>query len=539
MALAVCDKQTIRSSFVVELTLVRVHVAIRLYSLNFKRGEQNFSFFSSAMDSRIIICGAGFSGICMGIKLLENGFTNFTILESATAVGGTWRDNTYPGAACDIMSHLYSFSFYQNPKWSETYSGWHEIKSYLNDCVDKFGLRRFIEFDKEVVTAKFCDEPSGGDAACWLVEVQGEAVARRCRFFISAAGPLSRISIPKFKGMDRFKGPSFHTGRWRSDVDLSGKRVAIVGTGASAIQIIPEIVPLVKELTVFQRTASWVLPKGEDKYPNWMKSAMSWLPPLLWLSRLMVYVKHELITFCFLSVPSLFQAGEIQVRKGIAKFARGNDEKRRLLTPAYAMGCKRVLLSNTYLPAMCSDKVTIVPQTIDSIDETGVVTVDGKHHDADVIIFATGFQVTDISSMHGVVGTRGVDIRDAWRDGGQAAYYGSFVHGYPNFFMLLGPNSGLGTNSVVFMSECQVNLIVRLLKRAASQGKTRIHVRQSSQVAFNTRVQSALKGTLWLSGCSSWYLDKHGRNTSTWPYSTLRFWLETAWARIDSNFLVE
>lgn len=493
------------------------------------------------MDRRIIVCGAGFSGICMAVKLQEGGFTNFQVLEAADSVGGTWRDNHYPGAACDIMSHLYSFSFYPNSEWTQTYSGWKEIRQYMERCVDHYGIGQRMEFGKEVLMATYighqADQVARHGGAQWLVQVKGEEAPRACDYFVSCAGPLSRISVPDLKGASSFAGPMFHTGRWDHSVPLEGKRVAIIGTGASAIQVIPEVAKVAKSVTVFQRTAAWVLPKVEKTYSGWYRALLRWVPLLLWWSRFMIYVRQELITLVFTTFPTLVQRLESQSKRFIAKASNGSEEKRRLLTPTYRMGCKRVLLSNTYLKAMCQDHVAIVPTTIDRIDPTGVVTVDGTHHDVDVVVFATGFQVTDVTTMHGVVGKHGEDIRSVWSSHGQSALYGTFAHGFPNFFVLVGPNTGLGTNSIVFMIECQVQLIIRALKAAAAKRAVTIEARADVEVKFNERLQKQLKGTVWLSGCRSWYLDKDGKNTTLWPFSTVRFWWETSTISLEKHLL--
>jgi cation diffusion facilitator CzcD-associated flavoprotein CzcO len=473
----------------------------------------------------IVIVGAGFSGIGMAIKLRQAGFTDITILEQAASVGGTWRDNTYPGCACDIMSHLYSFSFYQNPNWSASHGSWDEIQKYLEDCVDHFGIRPLIRFSTEVESCDYINDNTGGFQ--WSVKLKGNAEPLLCHFLVAASGSFSRISMPKFPQVNGgFRGPAFHTGRWDHSVSLEGKRVAVIGTGASAIQVIPELVKVAGQVKVFQRTPAWVLERNYVTYPEWQKKMYRYFPMMLWLSRFLIYMIHEVIT-SLVKYPSLFQHGEDLSKKLLEKQV-ADPQRRALLTPTYKFGCKRMLVSNTYYPAMASDKVTIVPDSIEAIAPNGVVTTGGQEHEVDVIVYATGFEVTDVSGMHPIVGRTGDDIRTLWKAKGQYAYLGTFVSGFPNMAFMLGPNSELTTNSAVFIIECQANMVVRLLNSMSRNGLRQIEVKKDVETKFNHRVQEALKGTIWLTGCRSWYINEQGRITTIWPFTTLRYWWESA-----------
>jgi cation diffusion facilitator CzcD-associated flavoprotein CzcO len=487
---------------------------------------------------KVVIIGTGFSGIGMAIKLRQAGFTDITILEQAASVGGTWRDNTYPGCACDIVSHLYSFSFYQNPNWSQNYSGWDEIQKYLEDCVDHFGIRSSIRFNAPVAACEYLnDSADGDDGYLWSVTVKGDATPIRCHYLISASGVLTRPSVPKLPQLHGggFGGPSFHTAQWDHTLELEGKHVAVVGTGASAIQVIPEVVKVAKHVTVFQRTPPWVIRKRNGAVPHWKRLMYKYFPPLLWMRRLSWYLDAELSTYLIAAKPNIFRMAEKSAKKHMEK-AVNDADRRAQLTPTFHIGCKRILLSNTYYPAMARDNVTIVSDSIEGVSPQGIVTVGGQEHKVDVIIYATGFEIHDLQGTPAIVGRNGRDLRQEWAEEGQHAYYGTFVHGFPNYAVLLGPNTGLGTNSIVYMIECQINLVVRMIQHMQRKRLRQVEVKRNVEAEFNSRIQIATEASVWNSGCRSWYLDGRGRNTTLWPFTTLRFWWETT--RIGSDAFV-
>lgn len=348
-------------------------------------------------SASVIIVGAGFSGIGMAVQLQQAGITDILVVEQAGAVGGTWRDNTYLGAACDVMSHLYSFSFFPNPNWSASYSGWEEIRQYLDDCVDHFRIRPLIRFHAEVASCEYLNDSTANDGFQWSVKVKGDAAPLRCHFLIVASGVFSRVSIPKFPQLrGGFQGPAFHTGRWDHNIDLRGKRVAVIGTGASAIQAIPELVKVAGSVTVFQRTPAWVMERDDVTYPEWQKKMFRHIHGTLLFSRFLKYARHEVVTALFVNFPVVFRLVEIMAKRFLQQQVK-DPERRALLTPNYRIGCKRILVSNTYYPAMANDRVNIVSDSIEGIAPHGVVTADGTEHQADVIIYATGFEITDVT----------------------------------------------------------------------------------------------------------------------------------------------
>ena len=463
---------------------------------------------------RVAVVGSGFSGLGMAIRLLQEGIDDFLVFERADEVGGTWRDNTYPGCACDVMAHLYSFSFAQNPHWKTTFGSQAELFDYLRACADRFGVRPYLRFGHDVLAARW-DERTRR----WHIETtHGDYTAR---VLVTGTGYLSEPSIPALPGLETFQGTVFHSSRWNHDHDLSGDRVAVIGTGASAIQLVPEIQPEVSRLDLYQRTPPWVGPK-HDK-PN--RALQSWLlrtvPGYQNLRRHWNMWGREVLAFA-MARPKVMLKMQQMASKNLAQGVT-DPQLRARLTPDYIMGCKRILFSNTYYPALCQPNVEVVTDGIDHIRPSSIVAADGREREIDTIILATGFRATDRPVAQRVWGRDGVKLGDVWRDG-MSAYLGTTVAGFPNMFMLLGPNTTLAHSSQVVMIEAQIAHVLDALKHMEKRGLASVEVRPEAQAAFTERVDSHLDGSVWnTGGCRSWYLDGNGRNTSIWPTYTWRF----------------
>ncbi|XID74106.1 flavin-containing monooxygenase [Alkanindiges sp. WGS2144] len=468
-----------------------------------------------------VIIGAGFGGLGMAIRLLQEGRKDFVILEKASNVGGTWRENTYPGAACDVQSHMYSFSFAPKTDWSKRYAERPEIYNYIQETTEKFGLRPYIRFNVDVTGAAF-DEPT----ARWTLNLKdGSSIV--AKFVILASGPLHVPQIPDYKGMDKFKGKIFHSAQWDHDYDLTGKKVASIGTGGSAIQYIPEIAPIVEQLDVYQRTPAWVIPRDERKYGMLDKKLFEKLPLARKLHRARLYWSNESRV-----APIFHPKVMATAQKGIELFIRYQIKDKELakkLTPNYVMGCKRILISNKYYPAFTRKNVNLILDSIQEFTETGIITKDGKHREADCVILGTGFIVDPRIYMKDFpcTGLDGRNLMDDWKDGAEA-YYGVSVNGYPNLFQLVGPNTALGHNSIIFMIEAQANYILDAIKNVERKGADYLDVKSEVQAEFNEKIQEKLVGTVWQNGgCVSWYQQADGKNFTIWPGYTWRYWLET------------
>ncbi|MGH9039381.1 MAG: flavin-containing monooxygenase [Acidimicrobiia bacterium] len=465
---------------------------------------------------QVVIIGSGFAGLGMAIRLREAGF-EVVVLERAGDVGGTWRDNTYPGAACDVPSHLYSFSFAPNPDWSSSFSPQHEIQDYLRNTADRFGVRPHVRFGTEVRSARWTAER-------WEVETTSGSYS--AQFLISATGALSDPSLPDLPGLDRFTGTAFHSARWRHDHDLSGERVAVIGTGASAIQFVPQIQPHAGRLSVFQRTPPWIVPRWDRRFTRAERWMFRHVPALQRLARAGIYWSREAYVFGFAFNPRLMKAAETVARTHLRRQVP-NPGLRSRLTPDYTIGCKRILISNDYLPALAQPNVDLVTAGIAEVREHSIVTADGAEHPVDTIIFGTGFHVTDIPVASRIAGRDGVLLSEHWRDG-MHAHRGTTTAGFPNLFVLVGPNTGLGHTSQVVMIESQIAYVVDALRHAGARAAATVEVRPEAEADWNERVQAGMAGTVWTTGnCASWYLDPSGRNTTLWPDFTWRFRRET------------
>ncbi len=462
-----------------------------------------------------IIIGTGFGGIGMAIQLQQAGMNNYLVLEKAADVGGVWRDNQYPGAACDVPSHLYSFSFAPNSTWSHKYARQDEIHGYIRRCADRFGVTPQIRFRCEVVSASF-----DAAAGCWQVLVDnGETYSARA--LITAMGQLNRPAFPAVPGIDSFRGEVFHSARWRKDIDLRGKRVAVVGTGASAIQFVPAIVPQVQSLVLFQRSAPYVIPKPDRGYNALEKIAYAQAPRLLAGSRSWQYLSHEYRALAFTSIHSFLAAPLREFRRQLKRQV-SDPVLRDQLTPTDPIGCKRILLSNDYYPALAQPHVSVVNGAVQSVDASGITGADGVRHEVDVIIYGTGFKATEFLAPLHITGLDGRVLADVWRDGAEA-HLGIAVSGFPNLFMLYGPNTNLGHSSIIFMLESQMAYIRQCLGKLRDERLRYLDVRPEVQAGFSEEIQTRLRGSVWQKGCHSWYVNEHGRNVTNWPGFTAEY----------------
>lgn len=468
---------------------------------------------------RTIIVGSGFAGIGLGIRLKQAGLSGFTILEKSDRLGGTWRDNTYPGAACDTPAFSYCFSFEQKTDWSRKWSPQPEIRTYLEHCAEKYGLLPHIQFETEVAAARF-----DADAGLWRVRTTaGEDL--EAEVLVSSVGQLNRPFLPEIPGLDRFRGASFHSARWDHDVALEGRRVAVIGNAASAIQFVPRIAPRVAELTIFQRSANWMIPRFDRAYSDAERRRFARHPRLARLYRWWIWLQHELRypvfrRNAFLS-RRLERLAEKSMRAQVADPALQDE-----LVPDYPIGGKRILISDDYYPTLNRENVRVVTDGIDRLTETEVVTKDGDAHPADVVIFGTGFQSTSFLAPMRIEGLDGRSLAGEWKDGAQA-YLGLTVSGFPNFFMTYGPNTNLGHNSIIFMLECQVGYILQCIQALEERNLAWLDLREEVLAAYNAELQRELAETAWAATGRSWYKNEAGRITSNWSGTTTRYWWRT------------
>ena len=466
----------------------------------------------------VAIVGSGFAGLGAAVRL-KQAHREFVVLEKANDLGGTWRDNTYPGCECDVPSHLYSFSFALNPDWSQSFSPQEEIFDYLRKTARDFGIVDRIRFGTAVLDARWDDE-----AGKWRIRTsRGDLSAN---FLIAGTGGLSEPSIPKLPGLETFEGATFHSATWDHRHDLTGKRVAVIGTGASAIQFIPYVQQRAEHLTVFQRTAPWVLPRRNRDIGDRERWIYRHVPFAQRLVRTLIYWGRETWVIGFRK-PDIMRFPEKQARALLRKQIP-DKELRRKVTPNFRLGCKRTLLSNDYYPALTQPNVHVETNRIVEVQRDSIVTEDAdgnrSEHPVDTIIFGTGFHVTDPPVAQHVFGRDGRSLAEHWLDGGMSAFHGLMVTGFPNMFFLVGPNTGLGHNSIVLMIETQVRYIVDALKQMKRRGLRTIEPKPEVQGAYNVKLQRMLGGTVWnAGGCSSWYLDEAGRNTTLWPTYTWAF----------------
>jgi cation diffusion facilitator CzcD-associated flavoprotein CzcO len=476
----------------------------------------------------IVIVGSGFSGLGMAIRLKQEGVDDFVVLERADEVGGTWQANTYPGCACDVPSHLYSFSFAPNPEWTQTYSPQPEIWDYLRRTADEFALRPHIRLNTAVESATWLE-----DERRWELETpQGTVVAR---VVIAGMGPLTEPRIPDIPGLDTFEGATFHSARWDHGFDLAGKRVASIGTGASAIQYVPAIQPQVEQLHVFQRTPPWVLPHSNRPITDRERRLYRAVPASQRLVRGGIYAGREVLVLGFVKRPRVMRFLERVARRHMhGQIA--DPALRAKVTPDYTIGCKRILPSNRWYRTLTKPNVELVTAGVREVRARSIVDADGMERPVDAIVFGTGFHVTDIPAAQRVRGRGGTLLDDIWH-GSPRAYLGSTIAGFPNLFFLLGPNTGLGHSSMVYMIESQIAHVMAALGHMRERGAETIEIRPEAQDRYNAELERRMPGTVWSSGCASWYLDHTGRNATIWPDWTWRFRRRAAELRTDDYAL--
>lgn len=463
----------------------------------------------------VAVIGSGFGGIAMGRALKRMG-RRFVILEAADAPGGTWRDNCYPGAACDVPSHLYCFSFLANPDWGRKYSPQVEIQRYLVDSVARLGLDSHLRLGARVTRASF-DE--GG--TFWSLDIAGGR-RLRARHVVAACGQLRNPKLPEIEGRDSFAGQAFHSSRWPKDLSLDGRRVGVIGSGATAIQIVPAIAGRAAHITMFQRTPNWIIARKDRAYSSLERWAFTYLPGWQKLYRAWIYWNFEMRWPAFSKNSRLRPFLERRARRYMREQLAARPDLWEKLTPDYPMGCKRILISDDFYPALTRSDVTLETRRIARIEPQGVRLADDALVPLDVLVFATGFRADDFVAPMEVRGRDGRSLAQVWEQG-PFAYNGIAVPGFPNFFLLYGPNTNLGHNSIVFMLEQQIAHITRLLRTAERRGVTRIEAHEDAAEAFRAEMRRALRDSVWLAGCGSWYLSADGSSPTNWPHSTLSF----------------
>jgi len=463
----------------------------------------------------VLIIGAGFAGLGTAIQLRKQGIIDIVVLERGTEVGGTWRDNQYPGAACDIPSNLYSFSFARNPQWSRGYSGSREILGYIRHLANHYKLMPMIRFGHNVEALAWDDR-----LGLWTITLSGREPVQ-ARSVVMAQGPLSNAGFPNIRGIDAFKGHKIHSARWDHDYDFTGKRVAVIGTGASAVQIIPELVKVADKVKVFQRTPGWVLPRADYAAPEWTKQLFKHLPASQTAVRRAMYWIHESMAFGMIWNTPMTRALEMlgtRFREHQVKDAW----MRRQLTPDFRIGCKRVLMTNDYYPALQKPNCELITWPIANLSEKGIRSVEGLEHQVDCIVFATGFEVSKNGAPFKITGIGGRQLNDEWARGAQA-YKSVNVSGYPNLFITFGPNSGPGHNSALVYMESQIDYITQAIGMLVKESVRVLDVRSDAQARYNAVIQKRLAKTNWNSGCKSWYLTEDGFNATMYPGFATQF----------------
>lgn len=457
----------------------------------------------------IAVVGGGFGGVGAAVMLKREGYEDVTVFEKGERVGGVWQHNTYPGAACDIPSHLYEYSFAPN-SWSRRFSPGPEIRAYIEGVARRFGVLDRVRTETEVKGARWIEERRK-----WQLETS--AGPHEADLLVTACGQLSVPKAPSLPGLEDFKGPAFHTAEWRHDVDLAGKRVALIGTGCSAIQVGPAIQPEVAQLDVYQRSPGWTLAKGDHEYSGFLRTAFRRLPVLHRLDRASVYAFQDLAAAAFTRhrwlLPLFRMLGMRQIKSAIS-----DPELRRRVTPTYEFGCKRVMLTDDWYPTLTRDNVELIAGGIEAVTESGIRDTAGVERPADAIVLATGFASHDFVAPMEIVGSEGLALESAWAEVARA-YLGLSVPGFPNMFLLYGPNTNGGSGSVVNTIECGVGHLLAALGEMERVGASRIEISRAAAADFDRELRAALAGTVWQSGCSNWYVDENGNDPNNWPWT--------------------
>ena len=492
---------------------------IKVYKAN-KIMRNTTQIKQTAQQTQIAIIGAGFGGLAMAIRLLKNNIQDFVILEKAHDIGGTWRENQYPGAACDVQSHMYSLSFAPKSDWSKRYAEAAEIFAYIQSLISTYDLKKYCQLNSEVIAAEYNEQRCD-----WTLTLNNDSTLI-AQFVIFASGPLHVPQIPHIKGIEKFQGKVFHSSQWDHQYDLNNKSVASIGTGGSAIQYIPEIAEQVKQLYVMQRTPAWVIPRDERTYKNIEKKLFAKYDWLRKIHRARLYWSNESRVVPIVK-PTVMKYAQ-KLAEAYIKYQVKDKNIANKLIPNYIMGCKRILISNKYFPTFNRSNVELITDAIQELTSNSIITKDGKERKIDCLIYGTGF-ITDpriyLKSFQ-CLGENGLDLRDAWHDGAES-FYGICTKGFPNFFQLLGPNTVLAHNSVIFMIESQVNYILQMIQLVKQSHSHAIVVKDQVQTQFNQDIQTLLNGTVWQSGCVSWYQQDGGKNFALWPTYTWKYWLKT------------
>lgn len=482
-------------------------------SISNTNGVVDPTHLGPGQDLDFAIIGGGFSGISMAIKLLQSGEKNFLLFERESEIGGTWYANRYPGAGCDIESNLYSLRVSPNKHWSRKFAKRDEIHAYMLDCAEQFGIRAHVRCKHELITATWDDNMHR-----WvLLTDKGNWTAK---VLVNATGYLSEPKYPNIDGLDTFDGPVVHTGAWDNEMDLTDKVVAIIGTGSSAVQAIPEIQPIAKQLNVFQRSAGWVAPKHDKPHGSFEAWAMEKLPGYQRMKRFITFCISESHVW-FMRKPKRMGVPQKEVKQHLKKSV-SDPVLREKLHPDHVVGCKRYLFSNDYYPAMQEANVNLITGGVQSVVADGIINEDGTQYSADVIVLATGFKTTKSGFAERLIGKTGETLAETWRDG-QFAYLGMNVPGFPNMFVILGPNSAVAHTSSTLNMEHQVNCAMKMYRLMEEQNVSSIDIRPEVIDDLNRDIQKAIAGGIWAAGCSSWYIDENGRNTALWPFSTIKF----------------
>jgi len=469
---------------------------------------------------RVAIIGSGFSGLCVGIQLKRAGVESFMIFEKADRLGGTWRDNTYPGAACDVPAISYCFSFEQKTDWSRKWAPHDEILGYMEHCARKYGLLPHIRFGTEIAGASF-DE---GEGVWALRTTTGETIVTE--FLVCGTGQLNRPHTPEIAGAADFEGVSFHSARWRHDYDLTGKDIGVIGNAASAIQFIPQIARQVENLYVFQRTPNWMLPRGDRQFSDFERSMFARVPGLVRLYRWWNWARLEILFYPLIRRHERISRRTREISLENMRSLIPDSQLHKKLIPDYPPGAKRVLITDDYYQALARPNVHLVTSPIDRVTRDAILTRDGKQRRVDAIIYATGFQTTEFLAPMKIQGVAGKSLDRTWKDGARA-YLGMSVAGFPNMFLMYGPNTNLGHNSIIFMIECQTRYIIDCIQQAVRRGLKWIDVRADVMEAYNAAIQEKLASSVWAQVDHSWYKNDNGVITNNWSGSTVEYWWKT------------